>query len=154
MTLKLKPAGKLFIIAAVVAAIILSIRWYQARPKDVIQSVEIGKVVLPDAKDASFTSAVEKLPLPSDDPAVNGGTPITWERMAWNSQFSGMYANGGVRTTKGSLFDKAHLDVKYVRQDDCSKQMADLVKFAYDYKSNPNATAVLITFMVMACQPL
>ena len=147
MTLKLKPAGKLFIIAAVVAAIILSIRWYQARPKDVTQSVEIGKVSLPDAKDASFTSAVEKLPLPSDDPTVNGGTQIIWERMAWNSQFSGMYANGGQRTTKGSLFDKAHLDVKYIRQDDCNKQMADLVKFANDYKNNPNATAVLITFM-------
>src|SRR4029078_4005718 len=42
---------------------------------------------------------------------------------------------------------KAHLDVKYVRQDDCSKQMADLVKFANDYKNNPNATAGLITFM-------
>jgi len=147
MTLKLKPAGKLFIIAAVVAAIILSIRWYQARPKDVTQSVEIGKVSLPDAKDASFTSAVEKLALPSDDLTVNGGTQIIWERMAWNSQFSGMYANGGQRTTKGSLFDKAHLDVKYVRQDDCNKQMADLVKFANDYKNNPNATAVLITFM-------
>ena len=147
MTLKLKPAGKLFIISAVVAAIILSIRWYQARPKDVTQSVEIGKVSLPDAKDASFTSAVEKLPLPSDDPTVNGGTQIIWERMAWNSQFSGMYANGGQRTTKGSLFDKAHLDVKYIRQDDCNKQMADLVKFANDYKGNPNATAVLITFM-------
>jgi outer membrane protein OmpA-like peptidoglycan-associated protein len=147
MTLKLKPAGKLFIIAAVVAAIILSIRWYQSRPKDVIQSVEIGKVSLPDAKDASFTSAAEKLPLPSGGDAVNGGTQILWERMAWNSQFSGMYANGGVRTTKGSLFDKAHLDVKYVRQDDCTKQMADLVKFANDYKSNPNTPAVLITFM-------
>jgi len=147
MTLKLKPAGKLFIIAAVVAAIILSIRWYQGRPKDVTQSVEIGKVSLPDAKDASFTSAVEKLALPSDDVTVNGGTQIIWERMAWNSQFSGMYANGGQRTTKGSLFDKAHLDIKYVRQDDCNKQMADLVKFANDYKNNPNATAVLITFM-------
>jgi OmpA-OmpF porin, OOP family len=147
MTLKLKPAGKLFIIAAVVAAIILSIRWYQGRPKDVTQSVEIGKVSLPDAKDASFTSAVEKLALPSDDLTVNGGTQIIWERMAWNSQFSGMYANGGQRTTKGSLFDKAHLDIKYVRQDDCNKQMADLVKFANDYKNNPNATAVLITFM-------
>jgi OOP family OmpA-OmpF porin len=147
MTLKLKPAGKLFIIAAVVAAIILSIRWYQSRPKDITQSLEIGKVSLPDAKDASFTSAAEKLPLPSDEDAVNGSTQIVWERMAWNSQFSGMYANGGVRTTKGSLFDKAHLDVKYIRQDDCTKQMADLVKFANDYKNNPNATAVLITFM-------
>jgi OOP family OmpA-OmpF porin len=48
-----------------------------------------------------------------------------------------MYANGGVRTTKGSLFDKAHLDVTYIRQDDCNKQMADLVKFAGQYKTNP-----------------
>src|SRR5436190_9236378 len=147
MALKLKPAGKLFIIAAIVTAAIISIRWYQSRPKEVGQSVEIGKVVLPDAKDASFTSAAEKLPLPSNEEAVNGGTQISWERMAWNSQFSGMYANGGVRTTKNSLFDKAHLDVTYVRQDDCNRQMADLVKFASDYKTNPNSAAVLITFM-------
>ena len=147
MTIKLKPAGKLFIIAGVVTAIILSVRWYQSRPQVAVKSMSIGNVTLPDAKDASFTTATLKLPLPSGEPAINGGTMITWERMAWNSQFSGMYANGGVRTTKGSLFDKAHLDVKYLRQDDCNKQMADLVKFAADYKSNPNASAVLITFM-------
>src|SRR5215208_3749349 len=147
MTIKLKPAGKLLVIAGVVTAIILSIRWYQSRPKDVSQSLEIGKVALPDAKDASFISASMQLPLPSREEAINGGTQITWERMAWNSQFSGMYSNGGVRTTKGSLFDKAHLDVKYIRQDDCNKQMADLVKFANDYKSNTNAPGVLITFM-------
>jgi OOP family OmpA-OmpF porin len=41
MSIKLKPAGKLLIIAAVVAALILSIRWYQSRPKNVGQSVEI-----------------------------------------------------------------------------------------------------------------
>jgi len=58
-----------------------------------------------------------------------------------------MYANGGVRTTKGSLFDKAKLDITYVRQDDCNKQMADLVKFASEYKTNVNAPAVFITFM-------
>ena len=147
MTIKLKPAGKLFIIAAVVAAGIISVRWYQSRPKDVGQSVELGKVTLPDANDASFSKASMQLPLPSDETAVNGGTRINWERMAWNSQFSGMYANGGVRTTKESLFDKAHVDVTYLRQDDCNKQMADLVKFANEYKSNQNATAVLITFM-------
>jgi OOP family OmpA-OmpF porin len=147
MTIKLKPAGKLFIIAAVVAAAIISIRWYQSRPKDVSQSLALGKVSLPDAKEASFTVASTQLPLPSDEPAVNGGTRITWERMAWNSQFSGMYANGGVRTSKGSLFEKAKVDISYVRQDDCNKQMADLVKFANEYKDNPNATAVFITFM-------
>ena len=147
MAFKLKPAGKVLIITAVVAAGILGVRWYQNRPKEVSGSVEVGKVSLPDAPEASLQGNAVKLPVPGNEQAVNGGTQITWERMAWNSQFSGMYANGGVRTTKGSLFDKAHLDVNYVRQDDCNKQMADLVKFANDYKSNPNAPGVLITFM-------
>jgi outer membrane protein OmpA-like peptidoglycan-associated protein len=147
MTIKLKPAGKLFIIASVITAGIVGVRWYQSRPKSVGQSLVLGKVALPDAQDASFTTATMQLPLPSGEPAVNGGTQINWERMAWNSQFSGMYANGGVRTTKGSLFDQAHVDVTYVRQDDCNKQMADLVKFANEYKNNLNAAGVLITFM-------
>ncbi|WP_207514647.1 OmpA family protein [Longitalea luteola] len=147
MALKLRPAGKVLIIAAVVTAGIFAVRWYQNRPQDVNGSIEVGKVALPDAPDASLQGNAVKLPLPGDEPAVNGGTQITWERMAWNSQFGGMYANGGVRTTKGSLFDKAHLDITYVRQDDCNKQMADLVKFANDYKSNPNTPGVLITFM-------
>lgn len=147
MSLKIKPAGKVLIIAAVIAVGIFGVRWYQNRPKDVNGSIEVGKVALPDAPDASLQGNAVKLPLPGEEQAVNAGTQITWERMAWNSQFGGMYANGGVRTTKGSLFDKAHLDVTYIRQDDCNKQMADLVKFANDYKSNPNTPGVLITFM-------
>jgi len=147
MSIKLKPAGKLFIIAAIVAAGIASVRWYQSRPKEVSQSVEVGKVTLPDAANASLNSNAVLLPLPSDDKAINGGTQITWQRMAWNSQFSGMYANGGVQTTKNSLFDRAHLDITYIRQDDCNRQMADLVKFANEYKKNANTPGVLITFM-------
>lgn len=147
MAIKLKPAGKLLIIAVVVTAGIASVRWYQNRPKEVNHSIDVGKVTLPDAADASLSSNAVLLPLPASEKSVNGGTQINWERMAWNSQFSGMYANGGVRTTKGSLFDKAHLDITYTRQDDCNRQMADLVKFANDYKSNPNTPGVLITFM-------
>ena len=147
MAIKLKPAGKLFIIAAVVAAGIIGVRWYQGRPKQVGESLEVGKVVLPDAPDASLSGNAVRVPLPGSEPAGNGGTQITWLRMAWNSQFSGMYANGGVRTTKGSLFDNAKLDITYVRQDDCNKQMADLVKFAQEYKKDANTPGVLITFM-------
>ncbi|HEY4063158.1 MAG TPA: OmpA family protein [Puia sp.] len=147
MSVKLKPAGKLLLIAAVVTVGILSVKWYQGRPKEAARAVELGKVVLPDAPEASLNAHAILLALPSTTEAINGGTPITWERMAWNSQFSGMYANGGVRTTKSSLFDKAHLDVTYIRQDDCNKQMADLVKFAGEYKTNPNTPGVLITFM-------
>ncbi len=147
MTIKLKPAGKIFIIAAIVAAGIISVKWYQSRPREVGPSIQMGKIALPDAPEASLTNNAIQLPLPSASLAVNGGTQITWERMAWNSQFSGMYANGGSQTTKGSLFDKANLMVTYIRQDDCNKQMADLVKFAAEYKNNPNTPAVLNTFM-------
>lgn len=147
MSVKLKPAGKLLLIAIVITVGIVSVKWYQARPREAGKAVEVGKVVLPDAPEASLNDHAVLMPLPSNNEAVNGGTLITWERMAWNAQFSGMYANGGVRTTKSSLFDKAHLDVTYFRQDDCNKQMADLVKFAGQYKSNPNTTGVLVSFM-------
>ncbi|HXD77975.1 MAG TPA: OmpA family protein [Puia sp.] len=147
MSVKLKPAGKLLLIAIVVTVGIVSIKWYQARPKEAEKAVEVGKVVLPDAPEASLNEHAVLMPLPSNTEAVNGGTAITWERMAWNAQFSGMYANGGVRTTRGSLFDKAKLDVTYIRQDDCNKQMADLVKFASQYKSSPNTAGVLVSFM-------
>src|SRR3984957_10128145 len=147
MSIKLKPAGKLLIIAAVVTAGILGVKWYQGRPKEVAKAVELGKVVLPDVPEASLNANAVLLTLPGSADAVNGGTRILWERMAWNAQFSEMYANGGVRTTKGSLFDKAGLDVAYMQQDDCNKQMADLVKFAGEYKANPNSVGVLISFM-------
>jgi outer membrane protein OmpA-like peptidoglycan-associated protein len=147
MSVKLKPAGKLLLIAIIVTVAVVSIKWYQARPKEAGKAVEVGKLVLPDAPEASLNDQAVLLPLPSNTEAVNGGTAITWERMAWNAQFSGMYANGGVRTTKNSLFDKAKLDVSYLRQDDCNKQMADLVKFAGQYKTNPNTPGVLVSFM-------
>ena len=147
MSVKLKPAGKVLLIAMVITAGIISVKWYQARPKEAGKAVEVGKIVLPDAPEASLNEHAIQSPLPSNTEAVNGGALITWERMAWNAQFSGMYANGGVRTTKGSLFDKAHLDITYIRQDDCNKQMADLVKFAGQYKTNQNAAAVLVSFM-------
>ncbi|GGH58699.1 outer membrane protein OmpA-like peptidoglycan-associated protein [Filimonas zeae] len=147
MALKLKPAGKLVIIIAVVATGIAGVRWYQSRPKQVAASTEVGKVTLPNAPEPSLSSNAVLLPLPGSNPAENGGTSITWLRMAWNSQFSAYYANGGVHTTQGSLFDKAKLNITYVRQDDCNKQMADLVKFAQEYKNNQATPGVLITFM-------
>jgi outer membrane protein OmpA-like peptidoglycan-associated protein len=147
MSVKLKLGGKILIIAAVVGAGIFGIRLYQNRPKEVVSSLEVGKIALPDAPEASLSNNATKLALPTSTIAVNGGSQITWERMAWNAQFSGYYANGGVRTTKGSLFDVAKLDITYLRQDDCGKQTADLVKFAQEYKQNPNTPAVLITLM-------
>jgi outer membrane protein OmpA-like peptidoglycan-associated protein len=87
------------------------------------------------------------LPMPSSQASGNGGTQIDWKVMAWNSQFALMYANGGPATTKGSLIDNQKLMINLIRQDDCNKSCADIVKFSKDYKDNPSTRGVFVSFM-------
>jgi outer membrane protein OmpA-like peptidoglycan-associated protein len=148
MSVKIKTSGKLLIIAAVLGGIFAAkVFWWDKRPQDAVQSLEVGKVLLPDAPEASLSPDVKMIALPSADVSVNGGTKIQWKIMAWNSQFPLMYANGGALTTKGSLLDAAKLQVEIIRQDDCYKSIADMAKFAKDYKDNPNTPGVFASFM-------
>lgn len=149
MSVKVKTSGKvvgiLILLGGLFAAKTL---WWDKRPKEAKTSTEIGKVILPDVPEASLQgNAGIKLPLPLETPSVNGGTKIRWEVMAWNSQFPLMYANGGALTTKGSLIDNAKMQINIIRQDDCNKSIADIVKFASDYKNNPNAEGVFASYM-------
>jgi OmpA-OmpF porin, OOP family len=148
MAVKLKTSGKFLIIILIIAAIFAGkVLWWDKRPKEAKESTEIGKVTLPDAPEASLKGNATMLNLPSADVATNGGSSIVWKIMAWNSQFALMYANGGEKTTKGSLIDKAKLQIELLRQDDCNKSMADIVKFANDYKNDPNTPGVFASFM-------
>jgi outer membrane protein OmpA-like peptidoglycan-associated protein len=148
MAVKLKTSGKVLLIGLVLGGIYAGkVFWWDKRPQQAKESTDIGKVVLPDAPEASLKSNAAMMPLPGEQPTANGGTKIDWKIMAWNSQFPLMYANGGAQTTKGSLIDKAKLQISLVRQDDCNKSIADLVKFAKDYKDNPNTPGVFASFM-------
>lgn len=66
-------------------------------------------------------------PIPSTDPQGNG-QPMQAQVMAWNSQFGLMFANGGVNTSKGSLFALAGINLHIDRQDACDKSCAAFVK--------------------------
>ncbi|UYQ92297.1 OmpA family protein [Chitinophaga horti] len=148
MSVKVKPGGKILGIILVLGGIYAAkVFWWDKRPQQARASAEIGKVKLPDAPEASLSKDAVMLPLPGTEEAMNGGTKISWRIMAWNSQFPLMYANGGANTTKGSLLDKAKLQLEIVRQDDCNKSIADMVKFAQEYKNNPNAPGVFASFM-------
>ena len=148
MAVKVKTSGKIVMILLVLAAIFAAkTYWWDKRPQEAKQSHDIGRVALPDAPEASLVGNAVMLPLPAETESVNGGTKIVWKIMAWNSQFPLMYANGGKTTTKGSLFDKSKLQVDIVRQDDCFKSLADMVKFAQDYKNNPETPGVFASFM-------
>ncbi len=149
MAVKIKTSGKVVMILVVLATIFAAkVGWWDKRPREAKQSQEIGRVALPDAPEASLAGQAMMLPLPAPKESVNGGTKIVWKIMAWNSQFPLMYANGGAVTTQGSLLDKAKLQVDISRQDDCFKSLADIVKFAQDYKDHPNSTpGVFASFM-------
>lgn len=148
MSVKVKTSGKVVMIVLVLVAIYAAKTfWWDKRPQEAKQSQEIGRIALPDAPEASLVGNAAMFPLPSEDQSVNGGTKIQWKVMAWNSQFPLMYANGGAVTTKGSLLDKAKLQVEIIRQDDCFKSLVDIVKFAQEYKNNPETPAVFASFM-------
>lgn len=146
--MKIKTSGKVLIIFLVIAVIFCGkIYWWDKRPQEAKMSTEIGHLALPDSPEASLKGNSTLLALPTAEESVNGGTKINWEVMAWNAQFPLMYANGGATTTKGSLIDKAILQVNIIRQDDCNKSIADIVKFAQDYKNNPNSPGVFASYM-------
>jgi OOP family OmpA-OmpF porin len=148
MSIKVKTSGKIVIFVLLGAAIFcVKMYWWDKRPKEAKASTEIGHLALPDAPEASLQGNATVLPLPTNEESVNGGTKINWEIMAWNSQFPLMYANGGALTTKGSLMDKANLQLSIIRQDDCNKSIADIVKFAQDYKNNSNIPGVFASYM-------
>ena len=146
---KVKTSGKVVGILLVLGGLFAAKTfWWDKRPKEAKTSTEIGKVVLPDIPEASLQgNAATKLPLPAETLSANGGTKIKWEVMAWNAQFPLMYANGGALTAKGSLIDHAKMQINIIRQDDCNKSIADLVKFASDYKNNPNTEGVFASYM-------
>jgi len=146
--MKIKTSGKVLIIVLLFGGIFCAkLLWWDKRPKEAKQSTEIGHLALPDAPEASLQGNATELALPTAEESVNGGTKVRWEIMAWNSQFPLMYANGGALTTKGSLIDKAKLQIEIQRQDDCNKSIADIVKFAQDYKNNPNIPGVFASYM-------
>jgi len=149
MAVKVKTSGKVVGILILLGGLFAAkTMWWDKRPREAKTSTEIGKVVLPDEPQASLQgNAGAKIPLPTETPSANGGTKIRWEVMAWNSQFPLMFANGGPMTTKGSLIDNAKMQINIIRQDDCNKSIADIVKFASDYKSNPNTEGVFASYM-------
>lgn len=146
--MKIKTSGKVLIIVLILGGIFCAkVFWWDKRPTEAKESTVVGHLALPDAPEASLSGNATMLALPTAEVSLNGGTKIRWEVMAWNSQMGLMYANGGPNTTKGSLMEQAKLQVEIVRQDDCNKSIADVVKFAQDYKNDPTTPGVFATYM-------
>lgn len=146
--MQIKTPGKIGLVVLVVAGLFAGkVLYWDKRPQEAKAAATIGRVAIPDAPGASLSGNAPFLPLPDSKESVNGGNRSRIQVMAWNSQFPLMYANGGINTSVGSLFDKAKLQVEIIRQDDCNKTIADMVKFASDYKNNPNTPGFYAALM-------
>lgn len=146
---KVKPAG-LVGLAAVAIGIGAAVKfmWWDKRPQEAKASTQIGKLVLPDAPEASLSGAAAMLPFPSTKSVnVQGGVEATQYVMGWNSQIGLMLATGGKTTTKGSLMEAAGVNLTIVRENNCDVSIAALVKFAQDYKADPTTPGVLCSYM-------
>jgi OOP family OmpA-OmpF porin len=146
--MKLKTPARVVIGLAIIAVVYLGAKWFTGRPKEVGESQQVGKVSIPDVEESSLSgNAAVKLNFPSKSVSGAGDVKAKWNQMAWNSQTSINYANGGARTTKGSLVEKAGWDITIVRQDDCIQSCTDMVKYIQDYKDGKTKEGFFITFM-------
>lgn len=115
-----------------------------AKPKVIETATDIAT-----AKDVGVGSTAA-LGLPSTEPADVGGPELRGEYWAWNAHMGVLYAVGGPRTTKGSLFEQAGLRATSARQDDTEQMKADLVAYCKAYAGGdrtPQVGANAVTIM-------
>lgn len=101
---------------------------------------EVPKVAaLPVISDVVTGGSVPAAAMPSKK-AVGKGHPIRMQIWAWNAQMGLLFANGGARSTDGSLMASHGVDLSLTREDDTEKMAGSLIAFATALKSNPNPT--------------
>src|ERR1700748_2627341 len=105
--MKIKKGGKILLLLLIALAVGFGLVKWQNRPRVVGDAKSIGKVAIPDAPEASLSgTAAVKVPLPTTKLSdANATAEIDWQMMAWQSQNGALLANGGTKTTKGSLFE-------------------------------------------------
>lgn len=86
--------------------------------------------------EATIADSIPSAPLPSIEVANVPGPNVRMEVMAWNAQMGLAFANGGIRTTTGSLMEAHKVNLTINRQDDCGKMQTDLIAFAKALKND------------------
>lgn len=103
------------------------------------KSQSVGAIDLPTAP-ANAKETVPQLDLPSTSPASINAPRMKLNVWEWNAQMGMFFANGGPKTTKGSIMEKRGVNLEIERQDMNDQMQAALLKFAEEYSKNTSTT--------------
>lgn len=153
--LKIEKFTTLFevlIVAIIVGGISGAIYWFspglRVEESKQLQSLEIDKA------DIDNVTKVSQLELPSTIPSTQAAKSslVRIVGYAWNGETPIIVANGGPRTTKGSLMEKAGINLEIVRQDMLSEIRDMQMKFIEQYNEGqefPTSDKAAFAVMIM-----
>ncbi|MBS1722673.1 MAG: OmpA family protein [Armatimonadetes bacterium] len=141
---KLTPVGKITFVVLAIGLAFGAYRMFGDKVKTLLGGGSTASVVpkhvdLPALTVSAGEGTNLQLNTISDDPAPVTGQQMRMLVWAWNAQSGLMLANGGAKTTRGSLMEQLGVNLKLTRQDDATKMQEALVAFAQELKNgNPN----------------
>ena len=154
MSRKLTPLGRTLIVASGLSLLAYGAHSYglldRLLPARAVRQSRVPlRADLPAAADAGLERASE-LRLPGDGAGCPDRPEVRMLVWAWNAQLGALYANGGARSSSGSLMCEHGVNLKLVRQDDVARMQEDLVAFARALSSGerePADGAPLVSIM-------
>jgi OmpA-OmpF porin, OOP family len=103
------------------------------------ESKKLDKLEVTDTDINNVTTSAE-LPLPSAEPstALSSKPLVKLAGYAWNAQSGIMVANGGPKTTKGSVMEQNGVNLEIIRQDWLTELRNLQLKFVEEYDKGEN----------------
>ncbi len=115
------------------------------------ESKNLGKLEVTDKDVNNYTTSAE-LPVPGEEASTEVASKplVRLAGYAWNAQSGIIVANGGAKTTKGSLMEKNGVNLEIVRQDWLSELRNLHMKFVEEFdKGNFDTKDGVAAIMIM-----
>lgn len=151
-TSKLTTLSELIIVIVVLGGILSAVYYYSPGLR-VSESKQLDQLNLNKEEVDNVTTA-EKMPLPDTDLSseVKNKPLVRMAAYAWNAQSGIIVANGGPKTTEGSLMEKNGVNLEIIRQDWLSELRNMQMKFIEEFDRGeefPDADKSAFAIMMM-----